>query len=350
MKKTALLAFLLTVFMMAPTALARKPKTIAKPPAPEKINLVWQADVEGPGTKFDQLPKIDGVNIVSPCWFDVATARGLIRNKIPNRDSVKALHSLGYKVWPLITNSFNPDLTHLLINSPEGRENLKINLLSLADKYQFDGYNFDFEKIADQDRAGLTSLFQEIMPVLKARKLTVSIDVTIPSNTPYWSVCYDRKALAKTADYIMLMTYDQYHPAMHQRGSTAALNWVTAKLEETLKEVPANKLILGVPFYSRIWESQGQSSYANGKTIDMATMEDTIVKQKATPIWHPEWGQNYVEFQKNGLIYSFWQENAASLTEKVKLVHKYNLPGIACWRKGFETPDVWPALNAELNK
>ena len=347
MKKSFWLV-LLCVSLFVTTGFKHKKASVVAPPA-EKINLVWQADVPDQEANFNNLPKITGINVVSPCWLEIATTRGLIKNKIPDKKAVTMLKQKGYKVWPLITNSFNPTLTHALLSNPDARENLRIGLLNLADKYQFDGYNFDFENINDQDRDGLTTLIKELSPVLKAKNLVLSMDVTMPSSTPNWSACYDRQELAKYLDYIMLMAYDQYTPAMRQRGSTASLNWVTAGLESTLKQIPAEKLILGIPLYSRLWQSSGTSSYATGKTISMPAMEKTIQEQKATPVWKPELGQFYVEYQKNGITYSFWQENANSIVEKVKLVDRYKLPGIACWRKGFETEDIWPSIDSTLN-
>ena len=347
MKKSYLVAAFLLILPLTLGFKHKKPQLV--PTVPEKINLVWQADVPDAEADFSRLPKVVGVNVISPCWFDIATAHGLIRNKITNKDYVTHMHALGYKIWPLITNSFNPELTHALIHNPLGRENLRNNLLELADKYKFDGYNFDFENIADEDKNGLTDLVQELAAAIKPKKLVLSMDITMPSNTPYWSACYDRKALAKELDYIMLMAYDQHTPRQHQRGSTAALNWVTDGLKQTLNEVPATKLILGLPLYSRLWDSQGQSLYANGRTISMPAMEETIVKQKVTPVWLPNEGQFYVEYQKYGKTYSFWQEDAASLLEKVKLVYKYDLPGIASWRKGFETDDIWLSIDTILS-
>lgn len=348
MKKTLLLT-LLSLCLVTAHSEAKKQLPLAEtPPSLPKLNLVWQAQVEGVGTNLQQLDKVPGVNVVSPCWFDITTARGLIRDKVTDSAYVEDMHKKGYKVWPLITNSFNPALTHLLLNSPEGQENLKENMLLLAAKYKFDGYNLDFENIADADREKLSFFIHELAAALRNNNLTVSMDVTIPSNTPYWSRCYDRKALAKDLDYVILMAYDQHHPTMRRAGSTAALDWVTQGVEKTLKEVPAEKLVLGLPLYARLWESKIGATLATGKTISMLETESLISKEHITPVWNKELGQNYLAYTKDNKLYQVWQENAASLQEKVKLVSKYNLAGIASWRKGFETPDVWPALDGAL--
>lgn len=349
MKKTLIVCLLLCT--LSTTTFAKRKASPAPPvPAPTKLNLVWQADVLGANADLNQQPKLPGVNVVSPCWFDIVTAHGLIRDKVQSKTYVNNMHKMGYQVWPLITNSFNPALTSILLNNPEGQENLKNNMLSLALKYKFDGFNLDFENIADADKDKLTALVKDIAATLRAHQLKSSMDVTIPSNTPYWSRCYDRKALAKEVDYIMLMAYDQYHPTMQRAGSTASLNWVQQGIESTLKEVPPEKLVLGLPLYARIWESNIGSIQAMGKTISMAAMEDLIMQEKITPVWNQEAGQNYLSYKKENKLYQVWQENAASLTAKVDLVHKYKLAGIASWRKGFETSDIWPVLDKILQK
>lgn len=351
MKKTLIVCLLLCTLATTATTFAKKKSKPAPPaPAPTKLNLVWQADVPGANADLNQQPKLPGVNVVSPCWFDIATAHGIIRDKVQNKAYVNNMHKKGYQVWPLITNSFNPALTSILLNNPEGQENLKNNMLALALKYKFDGFNLDFENIADQDRDKLTALVKDIAAALRAHQLKVSMDVTTPSNTPYWSNCYDRKALAQEVDYLMLMAYDQHHPTMKRAGSTASLNWVQRGIETTLKEVPSEKLVLGLPLYARLWESNIGSRQAKGKTISMTAMEDLIVQEKITPVWKQEAGQNYLSYTKENKLYQVWQENAASLRAKVNLVHQYELAGIASWRKGFETSDIWPVLNEALLK
>lgn len=351
MKKNILLTTLILTIFFTPQLEAKKKIQGLPAPTPGKLNLVWQADVEGAGTNFMTLPKIEGVTVVSPCWFDIVSAHGLIRNKMKKEDKayVAAMHEKGYKVWPLITNSFNPDMTHMLLTSPEGMANVKEYMLGLANTHGFDGFNLDFENIRDQDKQLLTAFIKDLSESLRSKNLKVSMDVTNPSDTPFWSRCYDRGALAKELDYLMVMAYDQHHPSTKIAGSTAALNWVETKLQDTMKEVPAQKLVLGLPFYSRIWETTPGSSLAKGKTISMTAMEKLILEEKITPQWKAELGQNYLEYTKEGKTYKVWQENAQSLQEKIKLVEKYNLAGIASWRKGFETEDIWAVMDSTLN-
>ena len=312
---------------------------------PFKVNLVWQANTDKPANDLTQLPSVEGVNIVSPCWFSIIDKNGQIKAKASPEDAAK-LRAKGYKVWALIDNSFDHTLTHNLLNNEKARNNVIRNMVTYADEYKLDGYNLDFENIHDTDKTKLTQFVQDIANALREKKVTLSMDITVPSNEPYWSKCFDRQALGNICDYIMVMTYDQYHPAMHKAGSTAALNWVDTKVQETLQYIPAKKLVLGLPFYARLWSTKDGKT--KGKTIQMEAMENLIIAHNIQPIWLPELGQYYLTYKQGNTTYEVWQEDKYSLQEKVNLVEKYKLAGIASWRKGFETSDIWPILHDAL--
>lgn len=312
-----------------------------------KINLVWQPNFIKSADDFARLPPIKGVTVVSPCWFDIININGFVRNKA-NSAYAKLVHKKGYKIWALITNSFNPEITHSVLQNKMARSYVIEQMLAYAEQYQLDGYNLDFENIEDNDRDLLTDFVKEITVALKKQKLIVSMDITVPSGEPYWSNCYDRKALGETLDYVMLMAYDEHHPHSQNIGSTASINWVKKGLEGTLKNIPAEKLVLGLPLYMRIWQQDKETGKVTGKTLSMPQAEKLISEKNIHPQWLDNQGQYYLEYSEGNVTYKVWQENKRSLQLKVSLVKKYNLAGVACWRKGFETPDVWPALDDAL--
>ncbi len=289
------------------------------------------------------------MNIVSPCWFDIINVNGFVKNKA-NPAYAKLVHKKGYKIWALITNSFDPAITHSVLQSKTARSYVIEQMLAYAEQYQLDGYNLDFENIEDNDRDLLTNFVKEITVALKKQKLIVSMDITVPSGEPYWSNCYDRKALGETLDYVMLMAYDEHHPHSQSMGSTASINWVKKGLESTLKNIPAEKLVLGLPLYMRIWQQNKVTGKVTGKTLSMPQAEKLISEKNIRPQWLDSQGQYYLEYSEDNINYKVWQENKRSLQLKASLVNKYNLAGIACWRKGFETPDIWSALDDALKE
>lgn len=339
MKKIMILAMIFC--MLTITACAQKRTG-------EKVNLVWQPTF----TNEDNLaiqPKLVGVNVVSPCWLTIKSKDGMIQESI-DKDYIEKCQGKGYKVWPLITNNFDRELTHAFLHNEAARKYIIEQLILYAQKNKFDGYNFDFENIYAQDKDALTSFIKELSDALHQEKLTLSMDVTVPSNDANWSKGYNRGELAKYLDYIVLMAYDEHGRLSKKSGSVASINWVEQGIKNTLSEgVPDNKLILGVPLYMRIWSEH--NNIVEAKTLSMPKAQEILQEKYIKPQWQEKNGQFYFEYRDMNLIKKrVWQEDAASLKLKAALINKYNLAGIASWRKGFETPDIWKTLDSVVNK
>jgi len=209
----------------------------------------------------------------------------------------------------------------------------------------------DFENMRTEDSDEYTLLIKELSIKAKEKGLSLSIDVTPINKYSSWSTCYNRKELSKYADYIILMGYDQYWEGSPVSGSVAQLSWVEDSLVKMLEEVPEDKLILGVPFYTRLWKE----TYENGRTVvtskalSMADGEKAIKDNNAIKVWDEESGQYYAEYKKDGSLYRIWLEDENSIRLKVKLANKYNIAGVASWRKGFEKPAVWDVIDSVLS-
>ena len=316
--------------------------------AAHKVCLMWQQPKpEQKKLIFPGRPA--GVNVVSPCWFNIADEQGKI-TAIAEADPayVRAAKQSGMKIWPLVTSGgFDAKTTAKLLRNPEGREKAAANLVRLAKLYELDGLNLDFENISYRDRDALTSFVTELSRELHKASLTVSVDITAPSADPDWSMCYDRKALAAQADYVMLMSYDEYYAGSSKAGPVAELSWVAEGIRATLQEgVPKEKLLLGMPLYMRLWsEKDGR---AKSRTLHMPEAQQLWQQKQAKRSWVPESGLYYYEYTEQGTRYRVWQEDARSLALKSALISQYDLAGAALWKKGVETEDVWPVLAAAL--
>lgn len=315
--------------------------------AAQKINLVWQPTFEK-ANNLAELPKINGVNVIAPSWLSIVGGNGYVRSTA-DLDYVKKAHDKGYMVWALITNSFDPELTHQVLADPAARQYVVQQLLFYAERYSLDGINLDFENVYDADKAALTGFVQEIADGLKGERKIVSMDLTVPSNTPNWSTCYDRKSLGSIVDYVMLMAYDEHWRSSPVSGSVASLDWVEKSIAATLCDVPAKKVVLGVPFYMRLWEEQ-QGRKVSAKTLSMMAAENLIAEKKLQPQWLPEKGQYYFEYTEEDSRYRVWQEDERSIMSKVDLISTYDLAGVASWRKGFEKPEIWPVIDKAINR
>ncbi|WHH58092.1 glycosyl hydrolase family 18 protein [Petroclostridium sp. X23] len=339
------------VYQEAVKSVGVQPQSAPKwKPENGKINLVWEY-VHRSTPDMSGVKKIEGLDVVSPTWFSVVDKQGTVANK-GDVTYVNWAHEKGYKVWGVVTNSFDPDLTHIILNNSETREKIVQQILVYAKLYQLDGINIDFENVYLKDKDMLTQFVRELVPMLKEQGLIVSMDVTVKSSSENWSMCYDRKALAEVLDYMAVMTYDQHWASSPTAGSVAQLSWVEYGIEKLLNEIPSEKLLLGLPFYTREWkeETVDGKKKVSSRAISMDTAQKIIKEKNAVVTWDEKSGQNYAEYKEGQAVYRIWLEDAQSINLKSSLVHKYDLAGAAAWRRGFESEDIWKVLNNNLKE
>ena len=316
-------------------------------------------------TVYDTKYVQNGTSIMSPSWFELTTT-GLKASSKLSYDYVNSYKEKGYRVWPLITNQFDPDMTSKILANESMWERYKQGLINYATEYGYDGYNFDFENVHYKDKTQLTKFMDFLAKGLRDYNLHSSIDVTGYSNSENWSLVYDRKAYADAVDYVVLMAYDETWASSDTAGPVASYPWVRKHTEQMLSEVPASKLVLGIPFYMREWSVPVKGSWegkAKSKTLAMTRALDLEREYRDVMLWDNHLKGNYLTLtNKNGVygIYDekkpyegtltkIWFEDPQSLSYKVGLVKELQLAGIAAWRKGFEASDVWPVLSFALD-
>ena len=310
-----------------------------------KINLTWDY-THGKMTEIDDVEYIDGINILSPTWFSIIDEDGNIFDK-GNFEYVEEYQDLGYEIWPLIDNSFDPALTHKLLSSSMKREKLIKEIAIVYNKYQVDGINIDFENINLEDKDLLTQFVRELYPIFREMNMIVSMDISPISTSENWSLCYDRHELSKIVDYMMLMAYDQHWATSPVAGSVAEYGWVEDGIIGVLQEISKDKLILGIPFYTRLWKigEDGDKEKLSSQSLSMEKANEFIEENNINLEWDEKSGQYYGEVKIEDIVYKIWLEDSNSIKLKSTLVNKYDLAGIASWRKGFETEDIWPVLS-----
>ncbi|WP_379163014.1 glycosyl hydrolase family 18 protein [Paenibacillus sp. sgz5001063] len=330
-------------------------KVGAKPVTPSRaerswkgkpVNLFWEAvyDRKPNPSKFGDLP---GVNVVSPTWFEIVDPAGNVRSKADGA-YVQWAHKQGMEVWGLLTNSFNADLTTEALSNYEKRMNTIVQMLEYADLYGLDGINIDFENVYTKDGENVTQFMRELKPMAQAKNLIVSMDVTPKSNSEMWSLFLDRRALSAVTDFLIVMAYDEHWASSPTAGSVASLPWVESSVSRILEEddVPAEKLILGIPLYTRIWSE----TTVNGKTkvsskaVSMNAVQEILAEKKLTPVLDKSTGQNYVEYTEDGVLRKIWIEDKVSLKARVELAQTFALGGIGSWNRSFAVPEAWETL------
>ncbi len=316
-----------------------------------KVSIAWDYYTSNVPSRTGTT--INGINVISPSFAELVNlGKGDLYVKIGTKgqEYITWAHSQGYKVWPMISNACSPDIqdtTTEILQDYKLREKLINNIVNLVLTYQLDGINIDFEYMKSSNKDMFSQFIIELAPRLRDYGKVLSVDVTAPDGSADWSECYNRNKLAEVADYLIFMAYDQYGNASKEAGTTAGADWVEVNLKKFIdrEEVAPSKLILGMPFYTRLWKESG--SNLSSEVILMKSIDSTLpsdVERK----WDDSKKQYYVEYQKNGRTYKMWLEEETSIKAKFALMKQYNLAGAAYWQKDFETSDIWNMIAEEI--
>ena len=343
----------------------REPK-VAKKQIEGKVSIAWEYFSEYFKAPDNSNIKYDGVNVVSPSFFNMKlqdtkkeniTMMDVVSQSkiIPNVGDegiryINWAHNNGYKVWAKVSNdtvATTIDEFSYIINDYQLRSLMIKDILNYVDEYNLDGINLDFEYMYMKDSDAFSKFVIELAPQLREKGAVLSVDVTAPNGGENWSLCYNRNLIGEIADYIVLMGYDQYGTSVI--GTTSGYNWLVNSLKSmvTYDEVPTDKLILGLPFYTKLWQTKNNQTI-KGIAIAMNSISSTI-PESAEKQWKEELQQYYVEYQKDGYTYKMWIEDEQSFSKKLDLVNEYNLAGAGYWRKGLESTNIWNVIKEKLN-
>ena len=321
-----------------------------------KINLTWDYFSEYASAPDRSGTTIDGVNVVSPAFFYLDTDGELEENVgIEGQAYIEWAHNNDYKVWPMVSNAVaaneSLDITSNIMNSYEKRKELIEDIVEKCVEYDLDGINIDFENMYEEDKDMYSRFIIELTPRLKEIGMVTSVDVTAPDGGETWSLCFDRNVIGDVADYIVFMAYDQNGVSSTKPGTTAGYNWINLNLIKFLQteDIDAEKIILGIPFYTRMWTTNSSGDIISRGTVDMKEI-DRVLPSGVEKTWDNELKQNYVKYMDGANKKQIWIEDVDSLKAKVSLVTENKLAGVASWRKDMESDDVWQMLKAELSE
>lgn len=309
-----------------------------------KINLAWhQVTSEDANAGLAQtLEGITGINVISPTWFSVTGAEGTI-SSLASADYVKLAHEKGLEVWGLIDN-FNKDVSTLdTLSNRTSREHLIQKLIEEAARVGLDGINVDFETLTQEEAPHFIQFIRELSISCRKNNLVLSIDDPVPQFTSF----YNRKEQGIVADYVIIMGYDEHTDGTEKAGSVASLPFVEEGIQQTLKEVPKNKVINGVPFYTRLWFTDNAGTVTS-EIMGMDQADKIVAEMGMEKYWNKDVSQNYAELATDNGLYQIWLEDEQSLVAKMQLIQKYELGGVAEWKLGFERADVWNTISQYL--
>ena len=331
------------------------------------INMTWHnvTNQDANNAVAQRIAQTKGLTTLAPTWIHVADTNGNI-SSIASADYVSYAHKQNVEVW-MTVRDFDGGISsekesYELLSYTSRRETLITQLIAEALRVGVDGINVDFEKISDKCGEHYIEFIRELSVKCRQNGLVLSVDNYVPKS---FNTQYDRKEQGIVADYVVIMGYDEYYAGSPEAGPVSSYNYVKEGITETLKEVPAEKVISGIPFFTRLWKEtpKTEEELKSDKGTDAeqysATVESdaygmdnaqAVVKQAGVDTtWDKKAGQNYATWEADGSKYEIWLENSKSIEAKLKLMKKYKLAGTAEWSLGQESSDIWNLIQKYVN-
>lgn len=308
-----------------------------------KINLVWHqsTSTESNDAMAEMTAEMTGVNVISPTWFSVTDETGTI-SSLASADYVKLAHDAGREVWGLIDN-FNEafdETTDLAYASVRSR--IIEQLLAEAASCGMDGINVDFENLKEAGIPHYLQFLRELTSAAHARNLVVSVDTPVPQA---YTMYYQRGEQARFVDYMIVMAYDEHFAGSEEAGSVSSLPFVQQAVEEMTRVMPADQVICGIPFYTRVWTEKFGQSAITSEVLGMDGAKNYAKENQMTETWDASLGQNVATVETSDARYTIWMEDEQSMEEKLKVIQSADLAGVAEWKLGFERADIWSLIS-----
>ena len=312
----------------------------------EKVYLGWQLLYSANNLEYlnSAVALAPEMNVISPTWFFLSDTEGNMID-YANRDYVKAAHEKGILVWALYKNdtiegkfSCSED-SHKVLSSTAARTNLIDNMLASVEEYGIDGINIDFEMLKVDSGVYFIQFLRELSVECRARGIILSVDNYVPEN---YNAYYDLAEQSKIIDYIIIMGYDEHYLGSEEAGSVSSLSWFKRAADNTAAKCDTSRVIMGVPFYTRLWKEDGDKLTIEA-TPGIGEAANIVKKAGAKAEWDEESGQYYAEWTNSG-TYRIWLEEEDSLKQKVLVAKAHNMAGIAAWKLGDEKQGTWAAI------
>lgn len=331
------------------------------------INMAWHnvTNSDANSSVLEMIASTKGLTTISPTWFHVADTSGNLES-IATADYVNYAHQSDIEVWAAIRDFDgginSAEESYELLSHTANRTNLINQLMSEALRVGLDGINVDFEKISDECGEHYIQFIRELSVQCRKNGIVLSVDNYVPQS---YNQQYHREEQGVVADYVVIMGYDEHYSGSPEAGSVASYDFVKAGIENTLKEVPAEKVINAVPFFTRVWketpkteeelaadqgtDAEQYTTKVESTAYSMAEAKAVVQQAGATAQWDDTTKQNYAEWEADGATYKVWLEDTQSLEPRLQLMKDYKLAGTAAWRLGQEESDVWELILKYVN-
>lgn len=318
----------------------------------DKVSLGWHSigGVGGNDTLDTMLAESKGINVIAPTWFSLTDNEGNFRS-FASREYVDKAHRAGLQVWGVLDN-FNYELetshpvsSYEVLSSTSKRQRLAQNMVDAAASLGLDGINIDFEGISVDCGEHYVQFLRELSVLCRKEKLILSTDNPVPFQ---FNNHYRLDTQGKILDYVIIMGYDEHWHGSEDPGSVASISYVSNGLDRTLEQVPAEKVVNALPFYTILWKTEG--TQVTDKYITLRDIENFVSHLSQPPVWDEVTCQNYAEWQNGNAKYQIWIEDTESIKVKLNVMNSKGIGGVAVWRIGYGTPEAWSLVSAFVQK
>lgn len=324
------------------------PEEYTSLPMAGKVSLGWHA-IGGPGgndTLSAMVAEGKGMNVIAPTWFSLNDNEGNFRS-FGTAQYVQQAHGYGLQVWGVwdnfnYKNETGSDIdSYAVLSSTSRRQLLVQGMINTALSLDLDGINIDFEGLTEEVGTHYVQFLRELSVECRKNSLVLSIDNYVPF---HFNEFYRLDIQGEIADYVIIMGYDEHYHGSKDPGSVASINYVSNGLAKTLEQVPAEKVVNALPFYTILWKTEGAE--VTDEYVTLNNVADFLIRVNVTPEWDEETCQNYAEWQSGSATYQIWVEDLESLKVKLNVMSAQNIAGVAVWRLGYGTPGAWELINA----
>lgn len=314
------------------------------------------------GTDHQQIEYVNQTNnsldVVSPSYFDIREDGSLKLNYL-SAFFIKTMHDQGIRVVPFLSNHWNRTAG---INALADVEALSTQVANYVEEYDLDGVNVDIENVTHEQRDQYTELVRLLREKIPEHK---EVSVAVAANPKNWQTgwhgSYDYSALARYADHLLIMAYDEHHEG-GEAGPVAGIDFVENSIRYALERTTPDKIVIGIPFYGRVWSLDDDRIV--GKGVSNQTIAQILNDCESTVTYDEESQSVKAEFTvtaENGRYtvggdfvllpgnYVVWFDNAQSYEAKLSLIETYNLKGAGAWSLGQEDTSIWDYYEDWIN-
>lgn len=316
-----------------------------------KINMVFhQTDSQDANSYLAKsLEGVSGVNVIAPTWFFIDDTSGNLTD-LTSSDYVNTAHAAGLKVFAVL-NDFDGgissrDETGAVLSSTSARNKIISFVISSVQNAGADGVNVDIENVNENSSEAFNEFLRELSVECRNAGLYLSVDTYVPQ--PY-NTFYDREAFAEVCDYVVTMAYDEHTSGSEEAGSVSSISWVQQALSDAGTVVPAEKTVIAIPFYTRVWTTD-KSGGITSSAMGMSEAENYVSEHSMLRSWDDKLKQNYAVLESSGEKTEIWLEDGESISAKMEEIISANAAGVAEWKLGLQSSDIWQVISEYLSQ